>query len=109
LFQQAEFVVKGTGNSMSLQTPVGHANIPADRWSSRAPFLVVAGVVVVSVVAIYLIGLSLLRTNDQIIQSQRRVEHAERLVWSLIDAERWLASMETGNPNEPMRLQWSVG
>jgi len=26
-----------------------------------------------------------------------------------LDAERWLASMETGNPNEPMRLQWSVG
>lgn len=26
-----------------------------------------------------------------------------------LDAERWLASLETGNPNEPMRSQWNVG
>ena len=26
-----------------------------------------------------------------------------------LDAERWLASKETGNPNEPMKSQWNVG
>lgn len=26
-----------------------------------------------------------------------------------LDAERWLAAQETGNPNEPMRSQWNVG